>query len=140
MNTISINRTAQGLETEAIIVTTESQLAAIIERVMGKYVNQLQPEQPPKRISYWSAQDEFDLDDASEYLNISKSYLWKMNADGKIPCSKVFGRLKFRKNELDAWIARKNEEGKRGADISASALTLAKSANRRMRTKKCITN
>ena len=131
MNTISKNRTVQGVETEAIIVTTESQLATIFENVLDRFLNRPAPEPSmPKHTSYWSGADTFDMNEAAQYMKLSKSHLWKLTAVGKIPCSKVFGRLKFDKKELDAWL---EGQGSRRGDSSSVTLSLAKSANRKLR-------
>ena len=121
---------------ETVIVTTESQLATVIERVLVRHLEHLkqpQPEQPSTQTSYWSDLDTFDVAEAAEYLEISKSRLWKLSADGKIPCSKFFGRLKFERDDLDTWAA---SNSRRRGDISSVASTLAESANRKMRSKK----
>ena len=113
------------------IIATESQLEAIIERALDRFLNRFEPEpHTPKRTSYWSGADTFDMDEAAQYLKLSKSHLWKLTAAGKIPCSKIFGRLKFDQNELDAWI---EGQGSKRGDNSSVALTLAKNANRKMR-------
>jgi len=115
---------------ESVIVITESRLVELIENAVSKFFKPVEAVSQKPR--YWSDMDTYDLEEAAEYLCLSKSYLSKLTADGKIPCSKVFGRLKFEKRDLDAWV--KSKEEKRG-DYSASALMLAKSANRKMKHK-----
>ena len=76
----------------------------------------------------------FDFNGALDYLNksgytMSKSKQQKLCADGKIPCRKFNNRLVFEKSELDAWI----ESHTVTVGQSDAALTLARSANRKMR-------
>jgi excisionase family DNA binding protein len=45
--------------------------------------------------------------EATKYLNISASYLYKLTATQEVPCYKPRGkRLYFDKSELDAWLKR----------------------------------
>lgn len=47
------------------------------------------------------------ISEASSYLNLSKSYLYKMTSAGKIPFFKPSGKkLFFTKSQLDNWIQR----------------------------------
>jgi len=47
----------------------------------------------------------FTLNDAAEYLGISKSYLYKLTSGGKIPHYKPFGKkIYFDKVMLDDWV------------------------------------
>jgi len=114
-----------------IIVTDETNLVAIIENVIGKYLKQQpQPEEPKPR--YWSSPDVFDVAEAAKYLGVGKSYITKLAAKGEIPCSKPFKRLRFEKAELDEWV--KTRENKRGCpDISGAELAITESAQRRLR-------
>ncbi len=45
-----------------------------------------------------------DVDGAARLLGISKSKLYKMTADGKLPCYKPSGKLYFKISELQHWI------------------------------------
>jgi excisionase family DNA binding protein len=50
----------------------------------------------------------FTFIQAAEYLNLSKSYLYKLTAGGKIRFYKPFGkRVCFRKEDLDEWVFQK---------------------------------
>ena len=47
------------------------------------------------------------LNEAAEYLDISKSYLYKLTCTNRIPHYKPQGkRIYFDKSELDAWLLR----------------------------------
>ena len=47
------------------------------------------------------------LDEAANYLDLSKSYLYKLTCSNKIPHYKPQGkRLYFAKSELDSWLMR----------------------------------
>ena len=79
----------------------------------------------------------FSFIGAVDYLNelgfiISKSKLSKLTADGKLPCSKFNSRLVFEKDELDEWVASQTVTV---GDKPEVALTLAKSANRKINRK-----
>ena len=47
------------------------------------------------------------LNEAAQYLDISKSYLYKLTSATKIPHYKPGKRVYFSKSELDAWLFRK---------------------------------
>lgn len=44
------------------------------------------------------------IDDLSTYLKISKSTLYKLVRENKIPCQKIGRRWRFRKNAIDRWL------------------------------------
>ena len=45
------------------------------------------------------------FDEASEFLNLSKSYLYKLTSSGQIPHYKPQGKmLYFEKSELESWL------------------------------------
>ena len=119
-----------------VIVTTESQLAAIVQKaIRDEYSDVIQKVIRDELSSVIkgtkdAVKQTFDMDEAAQYLKLSKSHLWKLTAVGKIPCSKIFGRLKFDKRELDAWM---EGQGSRRGDSSSVVLSLAKSANRKLR-------
>ena len=47
------------------------------------------------------------LEEAAKYLDVSKSYLYKLTSSNKIPHYKPQGkRIYFAKSELDAWLLR----------------------------------
>ncbi len=47
------------------------------------------------------------LNEAAQYLDISKSYLYKLTCSNKIPCYRPQGkRLYFVKSELHTWLLR----------------------------------
>ncbi len=49
----------------------------------------------------------YTFDEASNYLGISKSYLYKLTSGGKIPYYKPFGKkIYFDKAKLDEWVYR----------------------------------
>jgi excisionase family DNA binding protein len=52
-----------------------------------------------------SASKPFSLSEAAAYLNISRSYLYKLTASANIPHFKPQGKLiYFDKQDLDAWL------------------------------------
>ncbi|MCH8021904.1 helix-turn-helix domain-containing protein [candidate division KSB1 bacterium] len=63
------------------------------------------------------------LDEAAQYLDISKSYIYKLTCSNKIPHYKPQGkRLYFAKSELDTWLLR--NPVKSTADIEQKAISL----------------
>jgi excisionase family DNA binding protein len=50
-----------------------------------------------------------DVEGAAHLLGISKSKLYKMSADGKLPCYKPAGKLYFKISELKQWIESSSE-------------------------------
>ena len=53
-----------------------------------------------KPVSPW-----ININSAAAYLDLPKQRLYKLTAQGAIPHYKQDGRLLFRRNELDRWIA-----------------------------------
>ncbi|KUO68780.1 MAG: hypothetical protein APF83_11600 [Lutibacter sp. BRH_c52] len=64
------------------------------------------------------------FDEASDYTGISRSYLYKLTASGKIPHSKPNGKmLFFEKRKLVNWLLQNKRKSKQ--DIEAEALVYA---------------
>jgi len=51
------------------------------------------------------------IEEASKYLRIPLSTLYKLAQDGKIPCQKVGRHWRFRKETIDRWLD-KTSKGK----------------------------
>ena len=112
-------------------VLTFDRLPITVTQILDK-VNRIEailikPSEPPKP-------QRFDFNGTLDYLNelgytISSSRLQKLTASGGIPCRKFNNRLVFEKLELDSWVESKCEPVGR----SEAALTLAKSANRKLK-------
>lgn len=51
------------------------------------------------------------IEEASKYLRIPLSTLYKLAQDGKIPCQKVGRHWRFRKETIDNWLD-KTSKGK----------------------------
>ena len=54
----------------------------------------------------------FTIKEVASYLKLAEKTAYRLVADGQIPGFKVGGAWRFRKKELDRWIAK--QEGKRG--------------------------
>jgi excisionase family DNA binding protein len=54
------------------------------------------------------------IEEASKYLRIPLSSLYKLAQDGKIPCQKVGRHWRFRKETIDRWLD-KNSDKSTGA-------------------------
>lgn len=64
------------------------------------------------------------FDETCDYTGISRSYLYKLTASGKIPHSKPNGKmLFFEKKKLVEWLLQNNREPKQ--DIEAESLAHA---------------
>lgn len=57
--------------------------------------------------------DLLDVNDACRYLDVSRSTLYRLFKDGKIKMTKVRGSTRFRRAELDRYLAA-NERDHRG--------------------------
>ena len=66
-------------------------------------------------------------------LPMSPSLQQKLTASGKIPCHKFNNKLVFKRDEIDAWIERQISPNCKVTGKGDAALTLAKSANRKMK-------
>lgn len=54
------------------------------------------------------------IDELSEYLRISRSTLYKLAQEGRVPCKKVGRHWRFRKRAIDRWL----EQGGARADMT----------------------
>lgn len=54
--------------------------------------------------------DIMTMKEVADYLKINDKTAYKLTAEGKIPGFKVGGAWRFKKSEIDSWIA---EQGKR---------------------------
>ena len=57
-----------------------------------------------------TADDVLTIDELSVYLKISKSTLYKLVREGKIPCQKIGRHWRFRKETIDKWLDERDEE------------------------------
>jgi len=55
--------------------------------------------------------DIMTIDALAEYLKISKSTLYKLVQDGKLPGQKVGKRWRFHKEAIDEWLKQHPEKG-----------------------------
>jgi excisionase family DNA binding protein len=56
------------------------------------------------------------IDELAEYLKISKSTLYKLVQEGKVPGQKVGRHWRFSRRAIDRWIEREDDEkGRSGA-------------------------
>lgn len=60
--------------------------------------------------------DFWDVQRLSAYLNIKACTLYAWAAQGRIPCLKIHGLVRFRKDEIDQWL-----EGFRGQPKAAES-------------------
>lgn len=43
------------------------------------------------------------LEEVAAYLKLSRSKIYEMSREGAIPCSKLAGRWRFSRSEVDRW-------------------------------------
>jgi excisionase family DNA binding protein len=48
------------------------------------------------------------IEEASKYLRIPLSSLYKLAQDGKIPCQKIGRHWRFRKETIDLWLGERS--------------------------------
>lgn len=56
--------------------------------------------------------DVLTIDELASYLKISKSTLYKIVRERKIPCQKVGRHWRFRKVAIDQWLEEKTPDGR----------------------------
>ena len=106
-----------------------SAMMQVLERLGRIETMLMKPTEPPKP-------QRFDFNGALAHFKekgcaMSKSQLQKFSASGRVPCRKFNGRLIFDRIDVDNWI---ESQMIKGCDNSeAAALTLARSANRKLR-------
>ena len=54
------------------------------------------------------------IQELSVYLKISKSTLYKLVREGKLPCQKVGRHWRFRKEAIDRWLENRPGDSKTG--------------------------
>ena len=50
------------------------------------------------------------IEEASKYLRIPLSSLYKLSQEGKIPCQKVGRHWRFRKEAIDIWLTETTQQ------------------------------
>lgn len=46
-----------------------------------------------------------DISEVAQYLNCSQSFLYKYTESGRIPHLRIGNRIRYRRDEIDAWMA-----------------------------------
>lgn len=59
----------------------------------------------PEQQSSPESRDVMNIDQAAEFLGLSKSYLYRLSGAGEIPCAKIGTRTLFRRAALLEWVA-----------------------------------
>jgi excisionase family DNA binding protein len=62
--------------------------------------------------------DVLTIEELSVYVKVSKSTLYKLVREGKIPCQKVGRHWRFRKETIDHWLDEKNPQGRKSGGKS----------------------
>jgi len=71
------------------------------------------------------------FDEACDYTGISRSYLYKLTASGKIPHSKPNGKmLFFEKNKLVDWLLQNKRKSQQDIESEALAYTMRHKSHR----------
>ncbi|MFQ5779936.1 MAG: helix-turn-helix domain-containing protein [Nitrospiria bacterium] len=64
----------------------------------------LDPDRQTMSEQEWNKTAYFDIKTLSDYLQIKVSTLYAWSAQSKIPSIKIHGVIRFRKDEIDAWL------------------------------------
>ncbi len=54
----------------------------------------------------------FTISELAAYLKVSKSTLYKIVREGKVPCQKVGRHWRFRKEAIDRWLEKSDVKNK----------------------------
>ena len=55
--------------------------------------------------------DILTIDELADYLRISRSTLYKLAQEGRVPCQKVGRHWRFRKQAIDRWLGAGGTDG-----------------------------
>ena len=55
--------------------------------------------------------DVLTIEELADYLRISRSTLYKLAQEGRVPCQKVGRHWRFRKQSIDRWLERGGANG-----------------------------
>ena len=55
--------------------------------------------------------DVLTIDELADYLRISRSTLYKLAQEGRVPCQKVGRHWRFRKEAIDRWLGQCGKDG-----------------------------
>lgn len=58
--------------------------------------------------------DVMTIDELAVYLQVSKSSLYKLAQDGKVPAQKVGKHWRFHREAIDTWLRNEDEDRSRG--------------------------
>jgi len=74
--------------------------------------NQLEAGFAPERAMAKTRADVLTIDDLSAYLKVSKSTLYKLAQEGRVPGQKVGRHWRFHRATIDSWLANSPERGR----------------------------
>ena len=57
------------------------------------------------------------IDDLAKYLKVSKSTLYKLSQDGKVPGQKVGRHWRFHLDTIDKWLAERADQTNDGEEV-----------------------
>jgi excisionase family DNA binding protein len=57
------------------------------------------------------------IEEASKYLRIPLSSLYKLSQNGKVPCQKVGRHWRFRKDAIDQWLTETTKQNLKKSDL-----------------------
>lgn len=67
----------------------------------------------PKQMAKQDSDSVMTIEDLALYLKLSKSTLYKLAVQGKLPGQKVGRHWRFHRDSIDAWLKERKPEGKR---------------------------
>ena len=60
--------------------------------------------------------DIMTIKEVSEYLKLNEKTAYRLTLNGKLPAFKVGGSWRFRKSQIDKWIAEQEAKGDKGKE------------------------
>lgn len=60
--------------------------------------------------------DIMTIKEVSEYLKLNEKTAYRLTLDGKLPAFKVGGSWRFRKSQINKWIAEQEAKGDKGKE------------------------
>lgn len=94
-----------------------------VTRALNKYINELRYDRPIN-------DDVLGMQEASNYLKLSKGTLYRLTMDRQIPHYKMGKRNYFRKEELDKWINRGKVKTQEDIENEASEFVIRRGSKR----------
>ncbi len=93
---------------ENIIIVPKKELSTLIEEVLRKVLTEQVKSEPKETL--------MSIDEAAQFLNVSKSTIYTWTSTKKIPYIKCGKRLYFKEQDLLAWLEKGKQKTKEELD------------------------